>query len=320
MTIKAKVIAHSIDNRLQELVTFKLLYPRAILAELNTHRMLSRCSSSSRAIPIKKQIEYIINDCAMPVRFGYNQAGMKDTGESCENPINIVSDDGEIIEGLSPTEAWDYASLNAIAVAEGFANAGYHKQVANRLLEPFQHMNTIVTATDLNNFFHLRYHKDADPTFEALAHAMWDAYKSSVPQLLNHGEYHLPFVKSKRDYAGALWYYDENGNTISLDEAKSISASCVAQISYRNHDASIEKARKLEVALMGGELIHGSPFEHQATPFSDEEYQLLLKVHDYSSRVGIEVPHLFYHGNFRLWHQYRKEFSNENVTKEFIPS
>jgi hypothetical protein len=247
--IKATVLAHSVNaHTSKELLTFELEYPRIILAELNTHCMLPKNSMSSRAVPSKKMVEQVRTNPAMPVRFGKNQAGMSDTG------VEHVGNGREL---------WKIASETMARVSEMFADLGYHKQIGNRIIEPFQMMKTVVSGTEWNNFFHLRHDKDADPTFEELARVMFEAKSASTPRKLFSGQWHVPYFKDG--------YWDETCEE-SLDVALAVSSSCSAQVSYRMLDPSLTKAADVWEKLTKGDKVHASPFQHQATPIDYDEF------------------------------------------------
>jgi thymidylate synthase ThyX len=238
MMITAKIIADSVyDTRI---TTFELEYPRFIHSELMTHRAFSRNAASSRAIPVAKMLDLIMDNPAMPVHWGKNQAGMQADIE-VENP--------DLARSL-----WMRARDRAALIAREMIELGVHKQVANRLLEPFQHIKVVLTATELENFFNLRAHKDAQPEIQMLAVEMREAMKLSTPRQLNIGEWHLPYVNA-----------DMIAN-FGLEACKKISASCCAQVSYRLLDDSLDKALDVYQRLVEAKPIHASPFEHQATP------------------------------------------------------
>jgi len=167
MTITAKVITHSCAAGVPDLITMQCRYPRFIHAEFMTHRVFSRNASSSRAIPIERMIQDVIDDPAMPVAWGSNKPGMQ---AGVELPHWRVA-----------RECWLDARDAAVERAKEMMNLGAHKQIVNRLLEPFGHISVVVTATEWDNFFALRCHPDADPTMRALAEAMWDAITASLP-------------------------------------------------------------------------------------------------------------------------------------------
>lgn len=322
---KIEIVADSISPEGTRITTFELEYPRIIHSEIMTHRLFTRNAMSSRAIPVTTMLEQVVNNPAMPVRFGANKPGMQDAG-----------DHDEMIYGLySPRGWWKKAARSAASYAEGFANAGYHKQVANRLVEPFQRMKTIVTATDWNNFFWLRVDADADPTLEFLAGAMREAYDTSSPEELEPGQWHTPYVDHIYGYAlGSGDYdkpvfegycvYDDDGNTVKLtkDEALAISASCCAQVSYRRLNSTKDKALDIYGRLISGRKVHASPFEHQATPMQQED-QLSRNTWVFANETitqdtcfwEVGVTHvdregLFWSGNFRGWIQHRQLLPN----------
>lgn len=319
--ISVKIVADSISPSGSRITTFELEYPRIIHSELMTHRLLSRNAMSSRAIPIKKMIEQVQQNPAMPVKFGKNQPGMQDAGEHS----------AQLGDGYSAEEWWKLAGLSAARFAAEFADAGYHKQIANRLLEPYQRMKTVVTATDWNNFFWLRVDPDADPTIYELAKAMKEASDNSIPDPLEPGQWHTPYVdhvygfediddKECAVFEGYCVLDEENKPVmLTLEEALAISASCCAQVSYRVLNTSKEKALDIYEKLVSGNKVHASPFEHQATPMT--EYRE-IENSDYLTIGHINFPRdpssweegithadrqgQLWSGNLRGWRQHRQ--------------
>lgn len=246
--ISAKVIAHSIAaSSGKEVVTFELEYPRYIHAELMTHRMFSRNAASSRAIPIEKMVDQVHDNTVMPI-WTWNKAGMQ--GDIVLN--------GGMIHNMN--QVWLEGAKAAIKTAEDLYKLGVHKQNANRVLEPYQHIKTVVTATEWDNWFNLRAHEDAQPEIQALAKEMYAQLRTSEPVTLEDDEWHTPYVG-----------LDETFD--SPDTACKISASCCAQVSYRLLDTSEEKALSIYDKLVNSRPIHASPFEHQCRPLSDGEEQ-----------------------------------------------
>ena len=133
--ITAKIVADSISEAGKRITTFELEYPRWILAELNTHRQFSRNSMSSRAIPVSKQIQQVIENPATPVFWGLNQSGMS----AKEEHSNIDACKG----------AWKAIAEEYAAFADVLKEQNLHKQIVNRLLEPFQRMKTVLTEQNL---------------------------------------------------------------------------------------------------------------------------------------------------------------------------
>lgn len=276
MSWLAKVVEDSISPAGKRLTTLQLAYPRFIHAEAKTHRVisnsgeeyerlvltqdagfmsdknLSRNASSSRAIPVAKVIEQVMHNPALPIHWGKNQPGMQARAELTGAEL------------IATKQAWRDAAFAAATFAQKMMEQGAHKQVANRVLEPFQWMHVIVTATEWENFFELRDHADADPNIFHLAGLMKAAMAASTP-VLRDGSiefatgWHLPYVTSEEAHEFAT-------NPRYL--AKLSAARC-ARVSYLNHDGSKPDPQKdlgLYETLVGSRPLHASPVEHQAHP------------------------------------------------------
>lgn len=288
--ITAKVIADSVSPAGHRMTTMEIEYPRFILAELNTHRMLSKNSASSRAIPVKAMHDHIRQSPAEPVFWGKNQPGMQAKEE---------------LTGTNYTDAkfiWDRARQDALHWAWALADRiGLHKQIANRITEPWMTMKTVISGTEWKNFFWLRAHADAQPEIHELALKMGEAYNKSTPQQINLREWHVPYVNTTRNVdTGQLCYSDGLGQELSADEAKIISASCCAQVSYRKNDDSFEKAQKIFDQLINSQPCHASPVEHQATPMLDTGGFVDL------GTTHVDRNGTSWSGNLRGWVQHRK--------------
>ena len=298
MTITAKIIADSVaKNSGKRITTLLLRYPRFIHAELMTHRVFSRNASSSRAIPVARMIEDLRRDPAMPIYWGSNKPGMQAGEELYGADLDWVK------------RQWLGGMEEAIGRAEQMISAGLHKQIANRILEPWAHINVVVTATEYANWFALRNHSDAQPEIKALAEAMRKAMDLSVPVKLAPGEWHLPFV-TYDDHEQLLAMSDsqEEGDRL----ARMVSTARCARTSFLTHDGratTLEEDIALHDKLVVSSPLHASPAEHQATP------DTYVEAHEgpYGEwRVGKwTMPHL--HGNLTGWRQYRKMLPNEFV-------
>ena len=324
--IKAKIITDSISTHTgQRITTFELEYPRFIHAELMTHRMFSRNSASSRAIPINKMIELIEQSPAMPIHWGKNQSGMQAKVELSQVAIDYCK------------SVWQSAMRNAISHVKNMADYGLHKQVGNRILEPYQMIKVVVTATDYANWFNLRLHPDAQPEIYALADSMYKALALSEPMEISYGEWHLPYIERQRDGQGVLKYFVYNRDNdidsesygyhyfvpLTLEEAQKISCSCCAQVSYRKSDTSIEKAIAIYDKLVNSSPVHASAFEHCATPI---DYNVSTGVYVLNTPNRLDswqegITHVtkkfeFCSGNFTNWIQYRQLIPNHDC-KEF---
>ena len=248
--ISVEIVKDSFNPEHESRITTTLLeYPRIIHSELMTHRVFSRNASSSRAIPVSKVIEQVRNNPAMPVRFGKNQAGMQDSG-SIDNVFQAKS-------------KWLFAAAAAADHAEEMLKLNLHKQVINRILEPYQFIRVCVTSSNWGNWFNLRNHPDADPTIHALAETMLKAMDESEPYRLMPGQWHVPFVTESVN-TKSQEFFDEAGNEITLEQALKISSSCAAQTSYRKLDSSLDKAEDVYKKLIESKPCHASPVEHQA--------------------------------------------------------
>jgi len=307
----AKIIAHSKAPNGEELITMEIELHRFILPEFNTHRCFSRNFQSSRAVPVEKMIEQVRTFPAMPVHWGKNQRGMVADNET----TNYVLDNTG--EEFSVKAWWKLSAEEAANAAEAMSEAGYHKQIVNRLLEPFMKTKGVVTATreGYESFFKLRSHKDAQPEIKALSDKMKAALEGSLPEELQVGEYHLPYVDWTKDENG-IYFVGDSTNLSSMEEAIKVSTSCCAQVSYRVLDESLEKAVKIydmlnlpEKGVYPEDPPHFSPTEHVA---------IVTDEYDMADNKGIiDNEYLTYSGNFhsKTFGQYRKflERGDENL-------
>ncbi|MDY7537546.1 FAD-dependent thymidylate synthase [Undibacterium sp. 5I1] len=249
MTSTVKVIEHTLAANGKQLITFVLRYPRFIHAELMTHRVFSRNASSSRAIPVKKMIAQVWNDPAMPIHWGANQPGMQARAELTGFKRNVAK------------ACWRLAGKVAASIAWVADKVGLHKQVANRILEPFQYISVVLTTTEMSNWNELRAHPDAQPEIRDLAMKMIVAAGLSVPETrgpnrLYASGWHLPFITEAERLVC---------KECPIFLAKLSAARC-ARVSYLTHDGEKPSAAKdiaLFEQLVGSVPLHASPTEHQ---------------------------------------------------------
>lgn len=306
--ISAEILADSISPEGHRLTTFKLRYPRFIHSEFMAHRVISRNASSSRAVPTSKLIEEVQSDVlrAGPVYWGQNQAGMQADKE-------LTGREREDVQTV-----WKEAALAAVLHAKALITYGCHKQIVNRLLEPFSHINVVASATEWDNFFGLRLHEDAQPEMRALAAAMWQACSASTPKLLQSGQWHLPFID---DDFGMEFAIVQEGKelppaaTIPIFAIRVSVARC-ARVSYESfttgRKSEVEEDLELYNRLVGSHPIHASPAEHQATPDSMNDF--------IGAQTTWQRPEE--HGNFVGWRQFRKSLPGEaraSLPDEFLP-
>ena len=290
MKVLAKIIADSVSPAGARLTTMEVVVPRIVLAEFNTHRALSRNSASSRAIPIEKMLQRVIDDPYVPETWGRNGKGMQAHGD--------FTDAAEIAE----RNAWYLESRDlAVAQARKGDALGIHKQTVNRLIEPFMWHTIIVTATEWSNFFNLRNNEKAHPAIARTAAAMLVVFAESKPAPVDYGEWHLPYIN----------IYDR----AELSQVEQVKVSCArcARVSYLTHDGKRDVSKDLALYddLLGPG--HMSPFEHAATPLdgddADEILDMLPGVHECDAD-DVDAAELFV-GNFRGWVQHRKQIKGE---------
>lgn len=248
MTTYAKIIADSVSTEGARIITVETQYQRFIHGEVMTHRDFTRNAMSSRAIPVARMIEQVRNNPAMPIHWGKNQPGMQAHAQ-------LESDALE-----EAREEWLAAARQAADQAEVLNSLGLHKQVVNRILEPFQWMRTLITATQWDNFYSLRLHPDAQPEFQQLAALMKAAMDGSTPVVRWHqgpDSWHLPYVS------------DAERKLYREDVLLKLSTARCARVSYLTHDGAhpdVAKDIELYERLVGAVPIHASPCEHQAQP------------------------------------------------------
>lgn len=299
MTIKATIVADSISPLGKRLTSVLCEYPRFIHAEVMTHRAFSRNASSSRAIPVNTMLQRILADPAVPIRWGQNGRGMQDHGEM---PPEVA----EKAKGL-----WFRAMHKVHEVTQRMMilDPTPHKQITNRMMEPWSHITVLISSTKWANFFALRRHPDAQPEIAALANAIYDARKASTPKELEFGQWHLPFVRPE-DPALVAEHLGTDEDAAVLDVLLKLSVARCARTSYKDHFGkvpSIEKDINLHDALVVAQPVHASPAEHQATPDSGK----LVTFEPFKFEMKWDRPKL--HGNYVGWCQYRKTLPNESV-------
>ena len=217
---------------------------RFVLAEFNTHRVFSRNSASSRAIPITKQIEQIQNNLAYPAEWGTKQRGMQ---------AGPVLDD---LRESSSRSVWKAASEVAISAAQALANFEVHKQVANRLLEPFLWHTAIVSSTEWDNFFTQRCSPLAQPEIRVVAEAMLVALNASTPAPIDYDQWHTPYIQPKE------FRQLTKQNRIKVSVARCARVSYLTHDKHRDFEADFDLYKK----LVSAQPPHASPLEHVATP------------------------------------------------------
>lgn len=342
--IEASIVADSIDPRGHRITTMLLTFPRFILPELNTHRLFTKNSASSRAIPAKKMFESVETDPFIPIAWQKEHSGMQGT-EYFEHPDSI-----RVVEAT-----WKAAADSALSCSKALNSIKVTKQLTNRLLEPFLWHTVLLTSTEFENFFDLRTPKYCDKIYtfsskedyvtandlnssdevpenywrkinssqaeihiQALAESMWVALKHSKPVELQPGSWHVPFgdqmdINALHDY-GIV----ECDNVYDVDQLRiAVASARCARLSYMTFDGEMDYGK--DILLHDGllEKKHMSPFEHCARVMTDAEYGTLLKgeismipregfvPHPFIEDIFIEKSSLGWCNNFRGFIQYR---------------
>lgn len=332
MSFNARILADSISPAGHRLTTFEGCFPRFILAEVNTHKMISKNSASSRAVPVLRRIAMLQSDPFVPEAFGKNRAGMQ-PGEALEGDVDAAARDH-----------WGRAMSCAIEEARALEGINVHKQYANRLLEPFLWHTAILSGTDWQNLWNLRVHPAAQGEFQKIARIMRDLYDASEPRLVGYeDDWHLPMVEGPEHDEFNLRVDGLKGR----DLAK-ISAARCGRVSFLTHDGTKNPpAKDIERADSFIKDGHLSPLEHSARPMTEwelrayEQFEADFNVEGEgvrTMRVSKEFLHqvrdmkgplpgapmialvstpkrVHYCGNFNGWVQLRKLVPGEAVFK-----
>lgn len=319
--IKAEIVADSKNEFGNRITTFVLTMPRIVLAEFNTHRMISRNSASSRAIPFETIVKRVNENPFIPISWMKEHTGMQGN--------NYFRD--EYIDGNNDTlnlqDLWLQARNDAIKKAIALSEYGLSKQFCNRLLEPYMLHTVVATSTEWENFFALRAHPMAEIHMQDLAFKMLDEYNKSEPELLHPGEWHIPFEdnmneESLRLFAGA------DGNKIPKPIYKVMaSAGICAGVSYGRIKDNVDIADMIDLhdslvirpydGKRGirtiNDPIHASPTEHQAQAMTKDEINYFSDK-KWVGKGGNQEWSGGWDGNFIGFKQYRKMLPNENAS------
>lgn len=289
-----KILKDSIGPAGIRLITWELTYPRFVHAELMTHRVFSRNSASSRAIPVATMLKNIRENPVLPKFWGKNQKGMQ------------ASEELSLSDREKAIRTWLIGRDNACNMAEHLAiDLDVHKQIANRVIEPWMFITIIMSTTDHNNWFRLRHHKDAQPEMAWVAKDMLPKFKASVPEVLQPGEWHLPMLDDRKELIA---------DGFRLEELKAISAGRIARVSYLTHEGIRNPEKDIELGMRLGTQNppHMSPLEHVAMALTPTQWS--SEVSKELARAGMrgQLFNPMRLGNFVGWKQFRKEFENES--------
>jgi len=305
--ITVEIIADSLNPQGVRITSWVLEYPRFLHSELMTHRVFSKNAASSRAIPVEKLIQQIQDNPALPVWWGKNQPGMQaneEVDDTIKRPVFFgpatgFNDPSMLTDKEHAKAVWLEARDSAIEFVKRLNAIGLHKQVANRILEPWFNIRIIMTGTEYENFFKLRAHPDAQPEFQNLAYKMKTLYETNKPVQLKAGEWHVPFGTDFDDKRVSELINTDNLTLGEFLEAKSeikrkIAIARCARVSYLNYEGKDDYAADVKLCdrLFGSVPRHLSPTEHVAQALDSTEFV----------------------GNFKGFKQYRKFFADESGT------
>lgn len=301
VTYKATVIADSIANGVR-LVTMEVTFPRIVLAEFNTHRVFSRNSASSRAIPVAKRVAAVRANPFVPAAFAANKSGMQ-AGEEFD------AEENALIQAR-----WLKLGEYLAQEAEWFAERKVHKQWANRITELHGWHTVVVTSTEWDNFYALRCNPMAAPEIHTIADMMKLAMESSTPKNLDIGDWHLPYVTEILEHGMGVG--DNGDNGIYLGSAPKVSSARCARVSYLTQDGKRDINADLGLHDRLLEAGHMSPFEHAAKVGNDQDIIEATDGMVAGDGDGCAGDPRQFIGNFRApWIQYRKGLPNEAVFK-----
>lgn len=272
MSYKCDIVADSTNTFGNRITTFLLTFPRFILAEFNTHRVFTRNSSSSIAIPFKKNRRSLLANPFIPLDWMRDHSGMQGS----------VYFKSKFIRWLLRT-LWLTAMYFAVGFASILNKIGLSKQICNRIIEPWMWHTALITATEFENFFALRAHKDAEIHIQKIAFMMLELYNTSEPKQLLEAEWHIPFMDkiNKPELISVLGIEDADIDTYNqyLTAILKISTAMCARTSYTtvgkpgdsiDYMNNFISDMKLHDRL--AESGHFSPFEHCAKPMNEIEY------------------------------------------------
>lgn len=277
MTIQAKIIKDSISPFGVRLTSIEATMHRFMLPEFNTHRMFSRNSASSRAIPVEKTLDQVHNDPAFPSVWPAEKPGM----QGGDNLTGAELRDAQLL--FEDIKSYTVSAIDQYLDSYQEKKDRLHKSVINRLLEPFMWHTVIVTSTEWDGFFNQRCHPDAQPEIRMVAECIQNVYKNSRPSIIQMGEWHMPYIDIDDLRHAESAQFDLNMHPQEILKRQSV-ARC-ARVSTLAHDGkkSIEADLNLYNRLITASPPHASPLEHVATP------------------AGTQTPV----GNFYRWHQLR---------------
>ena len=321
----AEIIQYSKNEEGKEIITYSLKYGLIVHAEMLRHRLLTNNVKSNRAVSMKQIRNEVLKDPYVPVKFGKQQKGM------------VASSEADFKNAGVCRWLWKSARYPAVFIHWTLEKLGLHKEITNRVLNPWQWVRETLTATEFDNFYHLRLHKDAQTDIQVIAKAMLEAkneYPESDIVILKEGEYHVPYVKRSRNTPdGKLVYLDNDMSILTPQEAIEASCARCARSSYDNHDGTKalyhkthngkgRSDKEIYQDLVNSNPVHGSCAEHQATPMKipyNEHWFTDGSIGWKDGVTHVDKNGYYWSGNFKGFVQYRQTLKNHvcwEYTKE----
>jgi hypothetical protein len=293
---EARIILDSVCND-HRLTTMQLTHPRVVHAEFNTHCMFARNASSSRAIPFKKTVARVLEDPFIPEHWGLNQSGMQALEElqgtkrvsaiqrwldARDEAVRIATEMASTTcqmcngKGEVPNEFESTGRIQCYTCGGDGIGLNVHKQIVNRLIEPWSWITVCVTGDTgaWSNYFSLRCHPDAQPDIQKQAYMAQKAYFESVPQSLQPGQWHTPYIKPEEAVEIGQWdsIWEEIDGVFIPDVVKISTGRC-ARTSYLTQEGTRDFSEdiKLHDRLRYHTPLHASPFEHVCQAMGDGE-------------------------------------------------
>ncbi len=300
ISCKSILASHNIvdPNPKRALHSLLARYPLTIHNELLTHRAFTRNSASSRAIPIERMIKEALDDPAIPIHWTKNQPGMQGYEYLDERDANEAK------------AVWLESRDDAVKHCRRLAKIGLHKQVANRLLGPYIHITTLISATEVSNFFALRTHATTEPHMRDLGNVILAAVETAKVQVLEPGRWHTPWVTEEEKQDAHLIYENpEYGGGIE-DLLFPLSVARCASTSYKtvdDIDMTATRAHLVYKKLITDFPVHASPTEHVAQA---DDY---VRNDKPFSKDDVPWIHPKDHRNFVGFRQLRANILNETM-------
>ena len=326
--ITAKVVADSKNEFGNRLTTMVVTFPRIILAEMNTHRMMSRNSASSRAIPFEKMLKSVKENPFIPIAWQKDHSGMQGTEYfTTEDDKVALTGGGHHSKVDKLQERWLSARDRAVQVAKDLSGLGLTKQLCNRLLEPFMWHTVIVTASEWENFFYLRCpkyvctigdqksffrsrkdwvkHANEQKTNKHFSISDWDE-EGWLKMNTGQAEIHMMALaeamwdafneSTPKELTAGEWHipFGDNIDAIkceSMEEVIKVATARCARVSYTVVGEEGKEPNYENDIKLHDRLAasgHWSPFEHCAQAMSQRERMLLAAKTTIKNRETVE--------------------------------